>query len=242
MTGPEASSPHANVVSENVEVNRHYDAKYFDWHREIGAFGAWVDAHKFQKSVSSGDTVIDFGCGGGFLLHELNCRRRIGIEPNPSAAESVKFFGIEHFFNSADALHALGEEVVDVVISTNALEHTSNPLQEIRNLYPLLKAGGIAHFIVPCDSISNQWIPGDINQHFFSWSPMNLGNLFTYVGFRVDFVAPYIHKWPRYYNYVSKLGWPLFNLACRIYGQIERSSFQVEIKARKPGRVVDTLG
>ena len=218
---------------DKVSVSNYYDADYFDWQKNIGAFGGWANAYKFKDSISKSDTVIDFGCGGGFLLKNLECQNRIGIEPNLSAGESVKNLGIQHFKSPIDALNKLGEGVADVIISTNALEHTLNPLIELINLKPLLKEGGTIHFVVPCDSINYQYNPKDINYHLYSWSPQNLGNLFTEAGFRVEYVRPYIHKWPPFYTKLAKLGWPIFNLACRMYGRIERSWFQVEIKAKK---------
>jgi len=214
-------------------ASSYYDSDYFDWQKNIGAFGGWANAYKFKNSIPINATVIDFGCGGGFLLKNLDCHSRIGIEPNPSAAESVKKLGIQHFSSPIDAVNVLGEGVADVIISTNALEHTLNPLQELKDLKPLLKIGGTIHFVVPCDSIEYRYSPKDINYHLFSWSPQNLGNLFTEAGYSVEYVRPYIHKWPPFYSKIAKLGWPIFNLACRLYGRIERSWFQVEIKAKK---------
>jgi hypothetical protein len=106
-------------------------------------------------------------------------------------------------------------------------------LQELKNLKPLLRVGGTMHFIVPCDSINYHYNPKDVNYHLFSWSPQNLGNLFTEAGFSVEYSRPYIHKWPPFYTKIAKLGWPIFNIACRLYGRIERSWFQVEVKAKK---------
>jgi SAM-dependent methyltransferase len=215
-------------------VSDYYDAKYFEWQKTIGAVGGWANSYKFKKSISTIDTVIDFGCGGGFLLANLDCDARIGIEPNPSAAESVKKLGIKHFPTPVEALKELGEGTADVIVSNNALEHVLNPLQELINLKPLLKKGGTIHFVVPCESIKYQYDPKDINHHLFSWSPQNIGNLFTEAGYVVEYVRPYIHKWPNQYLKLAKLGWPTFNFICRIYARIERSWFQVEIKAYRP--------
>lgn len=220
-------------TQSSTSASDYYDANYFDWQKNIGAFGGWASSFIFKDSVSQNDTVIDFGCGGGFLLKRLECKERIGIEPNPSAAESVKKLGIQHFTSTDHAVSNLGECLADLIVSNNALEHTLNPLQELKNLKLLLKIGGTIHFIVPCESIKYQYNPNDINYHLFSWSPQNLGNLFTEAGYSVEYVRPYIHKWPPFYSKIAKLGWPIFNLACRIYGCIERSWFQVEIKAKK---------
>jgi SAM-dependent methyltransferase len=223
-----------DATSDNsTSASSYYDADYFDWQKNIGAFGGWANAFKFKDSISPQDTVIDFGCGGGFLLKNLECKTKIGIEPNLSAAESVKKFGIQHFQSPIEAFNHLGEGIADVIISNHALEHTLNPLQEIKNLRPLLKVGGVIHFVVPCDSIDYQYNPKDINYHLFSWSPQNLGNLFTEAGYSVQYSKPYIHKWPPFYRKIAKLGWPIFNIACRLYGRIERTWYQVEVRAVK---------
>jgi SAM-dependent methyltransferase len=215
------------------KASDYYDDRYFNWQKSIGRFGGWASSNHFAQSVAKDDVVIDFGCGGGYLLNNLKCRRRIGIEPNPSAAQTLAQFGVEHFRSPLEARQALGEQFADVIVSDNALEHTLDPLQELKNLKPLLKTGGVIHFVVPCDSIYKKYNPADINHHLFSWSPQNLGNIFKEAGYSVEFARAYIHKWPPFYRHVAKLGWPIFNAASRVYGHLERSWFQVEAKARK---------
>lgn len=221
-------NPHPfNVASS------YYDEGYFNWQKNIGVFGGWANAYKFKSTVTKGDTVIDFGCGGGFLLKSLVCSKRIGIEPNQSAFESIAKLGIRHFLSPTEVRNELGEEFADVIISNNVLEHTLNPLQELLNLKPLLRSGGTIHFFVPCDSINYSYDANDINHHLYSWSPQNIGNLFKEAGYEVQYSRPYIHKWPPYYKKIAKLGWVPFNIACRIYGRLNRSWFQVEVKAKK---------
>ncbi|MFD2207947.1 methyltransferase domain-containing protein [Kiloniella antarctica] len=218
---------------EKKTVSTHYDIQYYNWQKEIGMFGGWANSYKFKKFISTTDTVIDFGCGGGFLLNNLACKNKIGIEPNLAATNSIKDFDIQHFYSPKEACEVLGTEFADIIISNNALEHTLNPLQELKDLNLLLKKGGAIHFVVPCDSISYEYNPKDINYHLFSWSPQNLGNLFTEAGYNVEFSKPYIHKWPPKYQKIARFGWPIFNIACRIYGRLERSWYQVEVRAFK---------
>ncbi|MGH8161829.1 MAG: class I SAM-dependent methyltransferase [Gammaproteobacteria bacterium] len=211
-------------------VSKHYDEKYFDWQSSMGEFGGWAEQTKFLEYIGNNSDVLDFGCGGGFLLGRLRCRKKVGVEVNPSAAEAAKRRRIEVFNSVAE----VPDDYVDVIISNHALEHTLYPLEELRSLHRKLRKGGKIVFVVPCESISYHYKPNDINHHLYSWSPMCIGNLFTEAGFAVIESKPYIHKWPPKWHLVARLGGrSVFDIACRIYGRIERSWFQVRIIAEK---------
>ena len=218
-------------------VSKHYDKDYFDWQSSIGEFGGWANQSKFFEYISSNSRVLDFGCGGGFLLKGLNCVKKVGIEVNESAADTAKKNGIEVYRSVAE----MPDDYVDVIISNHALEHTLHPLDELVSLYRKLQLGGRIIFVVPCESIGYSYKANDINHHLYSWSPMCIGNLFTEAGFSVIESKPYIHKWPgikyiwpKMYKFIAKVGGRrLFDIACRIYGRIERSWFQVRVVAEK---------
>jgi SAM-dependent methyltransferase len=211
-------------------VSKHYDDEYFAWQSSIGQFGGWANATKFLPFIKADSDVLDFGCGGGFLLGGLNCRRKLGVEVNPAAAETAKSNGIEVFGSVAE----VADESVDVIISNNALEHTLHPLEELKLLRKKLRASGKIVFVVPCESVSYKYKPNDINHHLYSWSPMCIGNLFTEAGYTVIESQPYIHKWPPKARLIAKVGGrSLFEFACRIYGRMERSWFQVRVVAEK---------
>ncbi len=222
------------IAESKFSQNSHYGSKYFAYQQEVGEFAAWANSKNFQKNIGRLSNVIDFGCGGGFLLKQLNCNLSLGIEPNDSAASMARSLGIQVVSTSIDAIDAVGDCWADNIISNHALEHTLNPLQELVLLRRLLKPGGVIHFFVPCESISCNYMPLSRDRHLFTWSPMNLGNLFYEAGYEIDYVRPFIHKWPPFYRSLSRLGWPVFNILSRVYGRIDRSSFQVEIKARRP--------
>ena len=212
----------------------YYDANYFNWQKSIGEFGGKANAFKFKKSIKESSTVIDFGCGGGFLLKNLSCSERIGIEPNKNTHNQIKINNAKPFSSSQQLLKKKGMEFADVIISNNALEHTLNPLLEIKALYPLLRKGGLIHFLVPCDNISLKYKPNNIDYHLYSWSPMNIGNLFTEAGYKVHKVTTSNQKWPPFYRKIQRLfGWKLFFVICKIYALFDRSWFQVEIIAYK---------
>jgi SAM-dependent methyltransferase len=214
------------------DVSRHYDSTYFSWQSEVGSFGGWANRSKFDTYVMATNRVIDFGCGGGFLVSQLPCAERMGVEVNPVAADAARSKGVRVFSSSAE----LPDGVADIVISNHALEHALNPLEELKQLYRALVPSGRIVFYVPCETIRMKYVPGDRNHHLFSWSPLCLGNLFTEAGFLVEECTPYIHKWPRHYEWIARtFGRTGFEVACRLSGRLSRDWFQVRLIGRKPG-------
>jgi len=211
-------------------ISTHYNEEYFKWQQPMGEFGGWANQSKFAKYILTDDDVLDFGCGGGFLLRGMNCNKKVGVEVNPSASETAKKNGVEVYQSVED----IPDEYVDVIISDNALEHTLRPLDELTSLHRKLKHGGKVVFVVPCESISFNYKPNDINHHLYSWGPMCLGNLFTEAGFSLIESKPYRHRWPPKYDLIAKLaGRRLFNLACHIYGRLPHKLTEVRAVGEK---------
>lgn len=209
----------------------HYDHAYFAWQKQIGEFGAWAHVEKFQPYISENDRVLDFGCGGGYVLEKICCRKRFGVEISPHARRVAEEKGIKTVQTASE----IPDASIDVVISNNALEHTHHPLSELQAIQQTLKPSGKAVFVVPCESISKRYKPNNINHHLYSWSPMCIGNLFTEAGFQLISTQAIYAKWPPYfYQQIAKYGGKsLFKLSCEIYGRLDRSWFQVKVVAQK---------
>lgn len=211
--------------------NPHYDASYFAFQRIVGNFGKQANLIKFEEFVRPTDTVIDFGAGGGFLLSQVSCAQKIGVEVNPSGRANGASLGVRMVERFAD----LPDEIADVVISNHALEHTDRPLDHLREAYAKLKPGGLAVFVIPCEQTGYRWRPNDVNFHMYSWGPMTFGNLFTRVGFEVLESKPFWHKWPPHYLLIQRLfGWTVFHMIACIYSHLARHYVQVRCVARKP--------
>jgi SAM-dependent methyltransferase len=214
----------------------HYGRDYFDWQRNMGSFGAEANLFLFDPHVKPHHRLIDFGSGGGYLLERLRCAEKIGVELNPVAREHAQERGISTVGSSDEIPHGWA----DVVISSHALEHTHSPLDEIRKLRDKLKTGGLAVFVVPCER-KNPWAPGDIHQHLFTWSEMNLGNLFTLAGYHVVDVREVVHKWPpRYYTLRKYLGAHVFHRICQLYGWLTPRLTQIKVIASKEDSPMNT--
>ena len=214
---------------------KHYDEKYFAWQKIIGKFGGEANKFKFEKNITPNLVVLDFGCGGGYLLKNFACNKKIGIEPNPIARTQALENGLNKVYSKTEDCVKDFKGQVDLIISNHALEHTTSPLEEIKLLKDLLKDNGKIHFVVPCENILYSYKPKtDKNYHLYSWSPMALGNLFNEAGFEVIYSKSLYHKWPPYYRKIASLLGPfLFNIICRLYSHIARHWFQVEVLAVK---------
>lgn len=91
----------------------------------------------------SPQTVLDFGCGPGWLLSALTAPRKLGIEPS-ARAESVAA-GIE----LRDDIAGIGSEFCDVVICHHVIEHLADPLYYLDHMRRVLKRGGLLVLATP---------------------------------------------------------------------------------------------
>lgn len=81
----------------------HYNVDYFNWQKNIGAFGGMANLFKFNNHINKKSKIIDFGSGGGYLLANINCEEKIGVEINPHARKMANELGI-NTFSSADKI------------------------------------------------------------------------------------------------------------------------------------------
>jgi SAM-dependent methyltransferase len=210
----------------------HYDEKYFEWQRRVGEFTGAANQIKFKQFASSELNTLDFGCGGGFMLRGLPAKSRMGVEINPSARKQAEANGIT-VFPTADSVP---NGWADLLISDNALEHTYEPLNELRRLLTKLKEGGTAVFVLPCEHLDFSYDPQDINQHLYSWSPQSAGNLFKVAGFEVVSSEAFFHKHIPYAHRIRPMvGGKIFNLLCRLNGFFNRRQWnEIRVVARRP--------
>lgn len=208
------------------KVSEYYNEAYFEkYQKKIGEFGGLANKFKFQDEIKESDTVLDFGCGGGYLLQNISCKSKVGIEINEVARRNCLSLGIE----CHDSLDAIKDESIDVVISNHCLEHVENPYAAISQLHKKIKPGGKIIIVIPLDSYRYTWQPNDVNNHLYSFSPMNLGNLLQAAGFKNIRTEPLLHKWFPYYEKVYKLfGYKTFHFLSKLYGHYNKKWVQVK--------------
>lgn len=211
-------------------IAEHYDEGYFE-QQNIGAkIRNILEADKFRQFIPKHATVLDFGCGGGFLLKELMPDRAIGVDINPFALECAKLNNVE----VVDSISKIPDQSVDSVVSNHAIEHVSSPFDILREMYRVLKYNGNVIIVVPCDAVSYPYSKNDRDMHLYSWSASNMGNIARAAGFDVTSVSEYKHRFPPKWSIIYRLfGIRGLDMASRIWGGIYRRRSQVRLIATK---------
>jgi len=208
----------------------HYDAAYWAFQSRIGRIGGKLNKFKFEKHVNAGDTLLDFGCGGGYLLAELEAADKWGFDVNPHARAQAETLGV----HTVEAMAQLPDAKFDVVVSNHALEHVPRPLEALQEICRVLRPGGVCVIVVPCEQASEQGFAyrrNDVNQHLYTWCPQALGNLLGLAGLTVQECSTLRHKWPA--DYETACAQPDFHQRCVDYAH-KVGNYQVKAVARKP--------
>lgn len=204
-----------------------YDQDYFSWQKQIGTFGGKMNLFKFSPFITAQDYVLDFGCGGGYLLKCISCAGKLGIKINPVSRVQAKELGID----VVASIEEVPDSFASVVISNHALEHVECPVEVLRTLRRKMRSAAKAVFVVPHETISKPFREDDINQHLYTWTPLTLGNLFRTAGYsriRVDIIR---HTWPPYYRALHGfLGEKIFHVLCNVYARLSRT-YQLRVVA-----------
>ena len=207
-----------------------YDEEYFDYQKNIGAFGGIANLFKFSPFLKSDDILLDFGCGGGYLLHHIQVQEKHGLEINSIARTTA----IEQNLTVFENIDKLPDNYYTILISNHVLEHIECPLNTIKTLMPKLKSNGRVVFVVPHHKPDERYRKNDVNQHLYTWNTQTLGNLFKfarYTNIQVDVIQ---HAWPpNYARLYSRYGQTIFDLICRLYARYTKN-YQIRIFAQKP--------
>ncbi|MDP3402814.1 MAG: methyltransferase domain-containing protein, partial [bacterium] len=197
-----------------MDASAHYNKEYFDWQRIVGESGGKINLSKFEQYISLEDTVLDFGCGGGYLLKELSCAKKIGVDVSEHARATCKENGIDEVYASLDEVP---DGSVDKVITNHALEHAERPLDVLRELHRVLVPGGMIVVALPIDDYRSapHYDPNDTSNHLYTWNIQLFGNCLNAAGFTNIAAWVYTHAWPgNYRKHFDTLPRPVFDVLC----------------------------
>ena len=105
-------------------------------------------------------SVIDIGCGYGWLLDYFDSAQRVcGSDISEHAIEVAKKRSPNREFKVADIQNGVAfEDKFDLVLAINVIEHLPNPEAGIKGICEALKPGGIALVHLPTiNNALNKW-------------------------------------------------------------------------------------
>ena len=98
----------------------------------------------FQHYVEPGDTVLDIGAGSCEFINQIDCGRRIALDPSADVRRYAGP-GVEIVQGVCTSLDALADATVDVVFASNVFEHLPSKqhlLQALAEARRVLRPGG----------------------------------------------------------------------------------------------------
>lgn len=204
--------------------------EYFAYQQQQ-APGAALEARKFAPHIRLTDRVLDFGCGGGWVLRGLDCAERVGVELN----EAAHAFCRENGVLVRRSLDEVDGGDFDVAISNHCLEHVPCPVEALREICGKLRPGGKLVLVLPLDDWRAQkdFTGTDIDHHLHTWTPRLLANTLVEAGFSVQSVAVLSYAWPPGWPKLMKmLPRPAFDGLCWLMAVVKKRRQLVALASR----------
>jgi 2-polyprenyl-3-methyl-5-hydroxy-6-metoxy-1,4-benzoquinol methylase len=195
--------------------DRYQDTKGAEYlaYQKQSAPGAVLEARKFAPHIRRSDRVLDFGCGGGWILRQLDCADRVGVELNESAHQFCRENGVRVH----RTLDEVDGEPFDIVISNHCLEHVPCPVEALRGLCARIRTSGRLVLVLPLDDwrVQRDFTGSDIDHHLHTWTPRLLANTLTEAGFTVERIDVLTYAWPPGWQKLMRiLPRPAFDAVC----------------------------
>lgn len=208
--------------------------------------------HSLVRRFKQGGSILDIGCGTGYLLEFFRNRgwKTTGIEP----AVQPRRFACEELkldvFDEPELPH-LPDASFSVVSMWHVLEHVPDPMQRMQEVYRLTASDGIAVIALPNPEsydayyYGQHWAAWDVPRHLHHFSSESFIHLATTAGFELVAVEPmkfdayYVSLLSEQYRFHRKQylraawrGW-LSNLKARRSGNY--SSMVYILRKKQPG-------
>jgi SAM-dependent methyltransferase len=166
----------------------------------------------FQPYVRPSDTVLDLGAGRCEFINAIEAAEKIAVDLNPDLASFAR--GARVVQTLSTDLGPVDSSTVDVVFSSNFLEHLPDKASVLRTLAEcrrVLRPGGTMIVLMP----NIRYLPGKYWDYFDHHTPLthlSLVEALTLAGFRAERVVP------RFLPYtVKQRGVPRSTALLRLY-------------------------
>lgn len=199
-------------LKEAEMLNRYSDDNYFssedlgytsysDQEKSLQAtFARFL--RKLHKKGLTGGSLLEVGCGYGYLLEEATpfFDKRTGVEFSQSAAERAKQVADQVYCGDIDQLHP--DERYNCIILTHVLEHIYRPKEFLKKLISHLMPGGSLVVAVPDMgsfwrlAMQRRWPSFKIPEHILFFNRRSLFQIMTETGLKEVREIPFPHAFP----------------------------------------------
>jgi len=221
MTDANHTAPSYGLVNRYVGPE---GEQYFQRQSQGGFLGAKFNEFIFRPYINADDDLLEFGCGGGFMLYTLPARKKVGVEINPAARSHAERLGLL-MFSTLDEIHG---ETFSRIITSHTLEHVPNPAQALIKMRQLLRPDGLLIWLSPVDDWRSrrqrQWSSNDPDMHLYTWTPLLIGNLLKSAGYTPRNIRMLTHAFPPLGvgTMLWKINPSLFHVAARFWAVLRR--------------------
>jgi 2-polyprenyl-3-methyl-5-hydroxy-6-metoxy-1,4-benzoquinol methylase len=180
-----------------ISSNKNYETEYF-----TKKYGSSVARDLLKNFDPRGKSILDFGCGPGYLFDELNKQcdkfKYTGMDFSENSINLLKE-KYQNNKNFEDAIHIRPEQLpykkkYDCIVCCEVIEHLDDEfLSKLTEFFlALLKPGGILYITTPNDEnldASKSMCPNcgciyHLWQHMRSWSKFSITNYFESNSFK----------------------------------------------------------
>lgn len=149
-----------------------YDLRYkldtIEWRARAKRALVYQLWEKYQTPQGS-YKLLDLGCGTGVLQSEFENKYKnvtgYGIDVSSDAIKYCKMRGVKRATLFDGGKYPFKNETFDVVTAIDVLEHIPNDEKALKEVYRILKKGGIGIFLVPAHP--HLWSTRDVRLHHY---------------------------------------------------------------------------
>ncbi len=138
------------------------------WHQIMGEYLS-------EMLERSNGKVLDLGSGFGDILEDLTLKGcdAFGVETNPPAVEACLRKGLKASCTSLEEAH-FPDDSFDTVILCHVIEHLPHPQEALKEIYRILKPGGLV--LVYCPN-AGSYLAGFFGRYWQGWAiPLHLNH------------------------------------------------------------------
>lgn len=195
-----------------------FDVNSFQPLKEVKGFEGWLNGEKRAFAyIPKNVKVLDIGCGYGesVAYHKGRDCDSYGCEADKNVEEVAKKYDLNIKIGIFKA-DMFKENFFDFVTMDQVLEHATDPLSTLNEIYKVLKPGGKLILSFPnahgygAKKFGRQWIHWHVPYHMNFYSPRSLKLIAEKSSFKLEKVFTHTSSEWLYYQHLQDIRFPKF--------------------------------